>query len=69
MKLVPNWRQAWKWFSIQIAAVGAALQATILAFPNVKDWLGDTVVHSAGLVMLFGLVAARLVDQSKPDNG
>jgi hypothetical protein len=67
MRLVPNWRQCWKWFSVQIAIVGAALQAAVLAFPDLKDWLGDTVTHLAGLVMLFGLVAARLVDQKKPD--
>lgn len=67
MKLVPNWRQAWKWASVQIAIVGGAMQAAILAFPDLKDWLGDTITHLAGLMMLVGLVAARLVDQSKPD--
>lgn len=66
MKLVSNWREAWKWFSVQIALVGAALQGAVLAFPSLKDWLGDTVAHVAGLVMLAGLVMARLVDQSKP---
>jgi hypothetical protein len=66
MKLVPNWKDAWKWFSVQLALVGAALQGAILAFPSLKDWLGDTVSHVAGVVMLLGLVAARLVDQSKP---
>lgn len=67
MKLVPNWREAWKFLSVQVAVIGAAMQAAVLAFPDLKDWLGDTVTHLAGLLMLFGLVAARLVDQKKTD--
>lgn len=66
MMIVPDWRQAWKWFSIQLAVVGGAIQAAVLAFPELKDWLGDTITHLAGLVMLWGIVAARLVKQKEP---
>ncbi len=67
MKLVENWKSAWKWFSIQIAVVGAAVQGAVLAFPNLKDWLGDGVTHLVGLAILVGLVGGRLVDQTKPN--
>lgn len=67
MKLVENWRGAWRWLSIQIAIVGAALQAAIIAFPDLKDWLGDTITHCVGLLILLGIVGARLKDQKKPE--
>lgn len=66
MKLVENWRQAWKWLSIQITAVGIALQAAVLAFPDIKNWLGDGVSHCVGLLILVGIGLGRLKDQSKP---
>jgi hypothetical protein len=67
MKLVPDWRKAWKWFSVQLALVGAALQAAILAFPSIKEWLGDAVSHCVGLLILAGIVMGRLVDQGRPN--
>lgn len=64
MKPVSNWRQAWKWLSIQITAVGVALQAAILAFPALKEWVGDTLSHCVGLLILVGIGIGRLKDQS-----
>lgn len=66
MTIVPNWRDAWKWLSIQLAVVGGAMQTAVLTFPDLKNWLGDTVTHLAGLLMLCGIVAARLVNQPSP---
>ena len=63
MHLVTNWQGAWRWFSIQIALVGAAVQGAILAFPSLKDWLGDTATHVVGLLILVGLVGGRLIQQ------
>ena len=69
MKLVDNWKSAWKWLSVQVAIVAAALQAAIVAIPNLDNWLGDKVTHAVGLVLLLSIVLGRLVDQSKPANG
>lgn len=66
MKLVENWKSAWKWVSVQIAIVAAALQAAIITMPDLDKWLGDTVTHLVGLVLLLSIVLGRLVDQSKP---
>ena len=66
MKLVDNWKSAWKWVSVQIAIVAAALQASIIAIPDLDKWLGDAVTHLVGLVLLVSIVLGRLVDQSKP---
>jgi hypothetical protein len=67
MRLVENARQAWRWFSIQLAVVGGSIQAAILAFPGFRDWLGDTWSHIAGVVMFLGIVLGRLVSQKKAD--
>lgn len=67
MKLVDNWKSAWKWVSIQLAFVGGAVQGAALAFHDVRDWLGDTVTHIAGAVMFFGIIAGRMIDQSKSE--
>lgn len=67
MKLVDNARTAWRWFSIQLAVIGGAIQAAIMAFPAFKDWLGDELSHAAGVVMFVGIILGRLVDQNKPN--
>lgn len=65
MTLVPNWKDAWKFLSIQITGIGIALQASIIAFPDVKDWLGDAVSHCVGLLILVGVALGRLKCQTK----
>ena len=67
MKLVDNWKSAWKWFSVQLAAAAAAVQLTVLAFPaEIKAWLPDSVTHWTALALLLAAIVGRLVDQSKP---
>lgn len=67
MKLVDNARQAWKWFSIQLAAAGVAIQGAAAALPSVKDYLGDTTLHIVGALVLVSIIGARLIDQKKSD--
>lgn len=66
MKLVDDARTAWKWFSVQIAIAGGAVQAAAFAFHDFRDWLGDNLTHLAGAVMFVGAIMGRLVDQKKP---
>lgn len=66
MKLVEDARQAWRWISVQLAVIGGAIQAAAMAFPNLKDWLGDEVIHGAGAVMFLGIILGRLVKQGDP---
>lgn len=68
MKLVENWKSAWKWFSVQFVAVAGAIQLTVLAFPDaLKGWLPDWVTHALALGLLVAAVFGRLVNQSKPE--
>lgn len=64
MKLVPDWRRAWRWFSVQALAVLAALPVAWAELPpDVQAMLPETWRPwlLAGLA-LAGLVG-RLVDQ------
>lgn len=67
MKLLPNWKDAWKWFSVQIIALAGAVQLSVLAFPQaIQGWLPDSVTHWVAAGLLATAVLARLVDQNKP---
>lgn len=64
MKLVPDWRRAWRWFSVQALAVLAALPVAWAELPpDVQAMLPEAWRPwlLAGLA-LAGLVG-RLVDQ------
>jgi len=69
VRIVENWRDGWRWLSVQITAVGIALQAGILAFPNLKEWVGDTVSQYVGLLILAGIALGRFTEQKKRPRG
>ena len=64
MKLVPNARRAWRWFSVQLAVLSGVAPAAWLAVPDdmrkavPAEWLAIGAV-----VMAVLIVAGRLVDQ------
>jgi protein-S-isoprenylcysteine O-methyltransferase Ste14 len=66
MKLIPNWREAWRWFSVQALAALVLLPVVWMALPpDIKGFLPDswepwTLMFIAGA----GLIG-RLVDQNK----
>jgi len=68
MKLLQDWKQAWKWFSMQAMAIVIVMLAAWAAMPDdLKDALPHWVVALiAATVLLLG-IAGRLVDQSKPN--
>jgi len=64
MKLVFNWKDSWKWFSVHCMSLAAALQGTWMFIPtdlkgNVPDEVAATI--TVGL-LVFGLIG-RIVDQ------
>jgi len=64
MKLVPEWRVAWRWFSVQLAAVLAALP---MVWPLLPDDMKSYIPHEwhpwivSG--MALAIIAGRLVPQ------
>ncbi len=66
MKLIDEWHQAWRWFSVQIIAVAGAFQAAVLLFPaEMRAYLPEPVMHGIALTLLAAAVLGRLVDQKK----
>ena len=71
MKPVSNWRDAWRWFSVRFAALGAAVSVAWLALPadltaQVPGWVQNAV---AGVIFV-GVLLGRLIDQrARQPNG
>jgi len=66
MKLVANWKSAWKWFSVQFVAAAGAIQLSVLAFPEtVRAWLPDWLTHVLAVLLLLAAALGRLVEQKK----
>ena len=67
MKLVPDWKDAWRWWSIQIATLIAAVNLAWETLP--KEALDVIPVDLRGwitLVLSVLMIGARLVQQGKP---
>jgi hypothetical protein len=67
-KLVPDWRQAWRWFSVQSMALAGAVQATWVMIPeDMREAVpGAWVAGITAGILVLGVIG-RLIDQSKPE--
>lgn len=68
MKLVPDWKRAHRWLSVQISGAGAAVIATYMLLPDaMRATFTPGELHVLTL-LAFGLVIlGRLVDQDHKD--
>lgn len=68
MKLVPNWRKARKWLSIQIPAINIAFLGTWAVLPQkFQDALPVwAVVAIAVALLVLGMVGRLIQQESKP---
>ena len=65
MKLVSNWREAWKWHSTQLLALIAALPAVWVSLPpDIKAAVPDEWMPWLIGVMAVGAIVGRVRDQS-----
>jgi len=65
MKLVSNWREAWKWHSTQLLALIAALPAVWVSLPpDIKSVVPDDWMPWVVGVMAVGAIVGRVRDQS-----
>lgn len=68
MKLVQNWKQAWKWYSVHIMLVIVALPEIWSYFPQeFKDSLPPHTLMYVTSVLGVSAILARLFSQEKPD--
>ena len=66
MKLIPNWRKAWRMFSVQAQAAAIAAIAGWQALPNdLRVLVPQQVAIGLALVLLVLGIVGRLIDQPK----
>lgn len=66
MQLVPDWKESWRWFSVQVLAVLAALPLVWVALPaDAKAFLPDSLEPWVLAALAAGGLIGRLVDQPK----
>jgi len=68
MRLVSDWRAAWRWFSVQAMALNGAVAAAWLALPQEWRDVFPPEWMTAGAIALMALgVVGRLVTQGGGD--
>lgn len=66
MTLVPDWRKAWRWFSVQALAAIVMLPVVWASLPaDVRAWLPDGWEPWVLMALAFAGIVGRLVDQNK----
>lgn len=64
--LVPDWKKAYTWFSMQAMGASLTLTAAWMAVPtDLKDRVPDGVASTVLMVLLVLGVVGRLVNQKK----
>lgn len=69
IELVEDWKRGWRWFSVQLMAISAAVQFGADSLP---PWLHDAVPpgwwkNIAGGLLVAGIVARFVQQGQKPD--
>jgi hypothetical protein len=70
LRLVKDWRQAWKWLSVQAMLISSAILSTWALLPeDMKARLPHDIGLWAAIVTLGAGVVGRVIDQNKPADG
>jgi hypothetical protein len=66
MTVIEEWRQAWRWFSLQAMVLVAAIQGGWAALPDdLKQHFPSKIVAGVSVALLVLGVGGRLVKQRK----
>ena len=66
MRLVTQWRRAWRWFSIQAMALAAMLQAAWAALPDdMRAHLPGRQIAAVTMTLLLLGIGGRLLKQRR----
>ncbi len=69
IKLVEDWRKAWKWFSVNVMVAAAAIQGAWLQIPeDMKSHIPEALVSGVTIGLLVLGVAGRIVKQGGEDD-
>ena len=64
MRLIPDWRRAWRWFSVQTLAILAVLPMVWAQMPpEIKAYVPATWGWAVFMFIALGGIAGRLIDQ------
>ena len=63
MALIPEWRKAWKLTSVQLAALGAALNAAAVGWSLFQGAVDPLVFASVNMVLSVAVAVSRVVKQ------
>ena len=64
MKVVPDWKEAWKWYSVQGPVLGLAAIATWAMLPDeFKNSYTPLQLQIAGACLFVFIIGGRIVDQ------
>lgn len=75
MKLVDNWKRAWRWWSVRLSAAGAVVMGVAEvaghSWASLPPELRDTLPHAQtiGLGLFIASALARLIQQETNDGG
>lgn len=69
LRLVTDWKQAWKWSSIRFLALGGAAQGTVIGCPaqvaqHIPEWVW-TALSEFSLACIFLAAAGRITTTEK----
>lgn len=68
MNLIPEWRKAWKLTSVQLAALGAALNAAAVGWSLFQGAVDPLVFASVNMVLSVAVAVSRVVKQPELQN-
>lgn len=69
MKLIKNWTDAWKWWSVHGAVTVAVLSAVYAAMPSFQALLSPTWYAAIMAVLGVVIVVLRVLAQTPPPSG
>ena len=63
VKLVEDWRQAWKWLSVWLAAFAGTALEVYEQVPQFKAYIPDATFHHLMSALVVFIIVGRLVKQ------
>lgn len=61
LNLVPDWKSAWRWFSVQAAAALAVVAAAYDYLPALREYLPEGAVKWVAIA----IIVARILNQDE----
>lgn len=68
MSLVDDWKNAWRWFSMNCMVIATAIQGAWVYIPeDLKTNIPASLVSTVTILLLILGIAGRLIKQDKKD--